>query len=328
VESKRILRLCERMLMQCEGEQNDMLLLLCAQVFFEGIYNESVVQYLEQYFYGTTEQMYRIWQCATELELATEQLEERLLGQILFAGSYVPEAYQVFLSYRRKRGNPKLIRAYLSQAAYRCFLLGCELPEPLMEQMTEEAEEGSEICRLAVLKEYAGMESLTEEQVRFAESGMRMFAEKGMVFPFFSEFEEKAELPPCMADKLYVEYQTNPKNKVVISYMYDNQEEAQFVKEEMRHVGYGIFVKEFILFYEEVLQYYITEERDGEEQITESFYRTLEAIKMHDETTKYGQINLILTAQDMKDEKTTMDMLENYYRMEYTVNRLFEPIKE
>lgn len=328
VESKRILRLCERMLLQCEGEQNDMLLLLCAQVFFEGIYNESVVQYLAQYFYGTTEQMYRIWQCATELELATEQLEERLLGQILFAGSYVPEAYQVFLSYRRKRGNPKLVRAYLSQAAYRCFLLGCELPEPLMEQMVEEAEEGSEICRLAVLKEYARMEALTEEQVRFAESGMRMFAEKGMVFPFFSEFEEKAELPPCMADKLYVEYQTNPKNKVVISYMYDNQEEAQFVKEEMRHVGYGIFVKEFILFYEEVLQYYITEERDGEEQITESFYRTLEAIKMHDETTKYGQINLILTAQDMKDEKTTMDMLENYYRMEYTANRLFEPIKE
>ena len=81
-------------------------------------------------------------------------------------------------------------------------------------------------------------------------------------------------------------------------------------------------------FYEEVLQYYITEERDGESQITESFYRKLDEVKMHDTTTKYGQINLILAAQDMKDEKTTMEMLENYYRMEYTVNRLFAPIKE
>ena len=64
VESKRILRLCERMLLQCEGEQNDMLLLLCAHVFFEGLCNEGVVQYLAQYFNGTTEQMYRIWQSA------------------------------------------------------------------------------------------------------------------------------------------------------------------------------------------------------------------------------------------------------------------------
>jgi hypothetical protein len=272
--------------------------------------------------------MYRVWQCAMGLELQTERLEERLLGQILFAGSYVPEAYQVFLSYRKKKGNPKLVRAYLSQSAYRCFLLGCELPEELAEQMRREAEDANEICCLAVLKSYAELEILTADQIRFVEQTMRMFAEKGMIFSFFTEFEGKAELPPCMADKLYVEYHTNPENRVTISYLYDNAGEGRFVKEEMRHIGYGIFVKEFILFYQEVLQYYITEEQEGEARITESFYRKLDAVKTHDEATKYGQINLILTAQDMKDEKTTIDMLENYYRMEYTINRLFEPMKE
>lgn len=328
VSSKRLLRLCDRMLLQCDGEQNDMLLLLCRQVFFDGKDNESVVQYLVQYFYGTTGEMYQIWQRAMELELQTELLEERLLGQILFAGSYVPEVHRVFLSYRKKKGNPKLVRAYLSQAAYRCFLLGCELPEELLEQIRGEAEEDNDICRLAVLKNYAEKESLTDAQVQYAEYSMRLFAEKGMIFPFFSEFEGKAQLPPSMADKLYVEYRTNPKHRVLISYLYDSDEEEHFVKEEMRHIGYGVFVKEFILFYEEVLQYYITEEQDGESQITESFYREIDAVKVHDETTKYGQINLILTAQDLKDEKTTMDMLENYYRMEYTINRLFAPIKE
>ena len=326
VDSKRLLRLCERLLLQCDGEQNDMLLLLCRQVFFEGCYHESVVQYLVQFFNGTTDEMYQVWQRAREFELQTDLLEERLLGQILFAGSYVPEAHQVFLSYRRKKGNLKLVRAYLSQAAHRCFLLECALPEELLEQMREEAEEENDICRLAVLKHYAEEESLSEAQIRYAEYSMRLFAEKGMIFPFFSGFEGKAMLPPCMADKLYVEYRTNPKHRVMISYLYD--EGAEFRKDEMRHVGYGVFVKEFILFYEEVLQYYITEEADGEARITESFYREVDAVRMHDETTKYGQINLILTAQDLKDEKTTMDMLENYYRMEYTVNRLFAPIKE
>jgi len=328
VEAKSLLRLCERMLLQCDGEQNDMLLLLCRQVFFEGRPDEKVVQYLEQYFYGTTEEMYQIWKRAVELELKTDVLEERLLGQILFAGSYVPEAYQVFLSYRRKKANPKLVRAYLSQTAYRCFLLGCELPEELTEQMRQEAEEDNEICTLALLKTYAEKEVLTDEEAGFAEVGMRRLAEKGMIFSFFSEYEGKVPLPPSMADKLYVEYHTHPESRVTISYLFDNEEDARFVKEEMRHIGYGVFVKEFILFYEETLQYYIAEERNGESQITESFYRRLDAVKVHDETTKYGQINLILTAQDMKDEKTTIDMLESYYRMEYTINRLFEPIKE
>lgn len=328
VDAKRLMRLCERMLLQCDGEQNDMLLLLCRKVFFDGKPDEKVVQYLEQFFCGTTEEMYQVWKYATESELKTELLEERLLGQILFAGSYVPEAYQVFLSYRRKKANPKLVRAYLSQAAYRCFLLDCELQEELAEQMKEEAEEGNEICTLALLKIYAEKAELTAEETGFAENGMRRFAEKGMIFSFFSDFEGRVPLPPSMDDKLYVEYHTHPESRVMISYLFDNEGEARFIKEEMRHIGYGVFVKEFILFYEETLQYYITEERNGEEQITESFYRRLDAVKVHDETTKYGQINLILTAQDMKDEKTTIEMLENYYRMEYTINRLFEPIKE
>ena len=192
VSSKRILRLCERMLLQCDGEQNDMLLLLCRQVFFEGKYDESIVQYLERYFCGTTEEMYRVWQCAAEMELPAGLLEERLLAQILFAGSYVPEVHQVFLSYRKKKGNPMLVRAYLSQAAYRCFLHGCEVPAEVLEQMREEAEEENEICRLAVLKSYAELEVLTE---------VRTGAELKSAFPltlsrFMSEFSEEREISP------------------------------------------------------------------------------------------------------------------------------------
>ncbi|MDD6035276.1 MAG: DUF5717 family protein [Lachnospiraceae bacterium] len=328
VSSKRILRLCERMLLQCAGEQNDMLLLLCRHVFFDGKYSENVVQYLVQYFCGTTEEMYRVWETAAEFGLPAELLEERLLGQILFTESYAPDMYRVFLSYMKKKGNKKLVKAYLSHEAYRYFLRDSELPDELVELIRHEAEENNTICCLAVLKKYAGSSTLSEEQIRYAEYSMYMLTEKGMVFPFFTEFKGRVPLPPCMADKTYVEYRTNPKYNVTISYLFDNDKEERFICEEMRHVGYGIFVKEFIMFYEEVLQYYITEEEKGEKRITESFYRKVDMVSIHDETTKYGQINLILTAQDMKDDKTTMDMLENYYRMEYAVNRLFAPIKE
>lgn len=328
VAAKRILRLCSHMLLQCGEEQNDMLLVLCRCVFFSGICNEAVVQYLVRHFYGTTEEMYQLWQAAAGYELQTAVLEERLLGQILFTENYIPEMHRVFLSYVGQRYNQKLVQAYVSCMAYRYFLRDCEIPEEVFEWVCRAAEEENAICCLAVLKNDTRLPSLTEEQVKYAEHSMLRLAEQGKVFPFFEELEGKVPLPPCMSDKIYVEYHTNPNRKVRISYLYDNDGEDAFRKEEMRHIGYGVFVKEFILFYGEVLQYYITEEQENGQVITESFYRKIDAARVHDETTKYGQINLILTAQDMQDDKTTIEMLESYFRMEYTIHHLFAPRKE
>lgn len=328
ISIKRILRLCGHMMLQCGNEQNDMLLDLCRHVFFEGRYDEDVVQYLISFFNGTTREMYRVWQAAEELQLPAESLEERLLAQILFAESYVPEGQRVFSSYSKKRGNPLLLKAYISNAAYRFFMRDCSLSEEVFDFVLEEAKEENTICCLAVLKAYSEAEKLTEEQKEFAERRMRSFAERGEIYPFFTKFSGKVPLPACMEDKVYVEYHTAPDRQVKISYLYDGGTGEQFCCEEMQHVGYGVFCKEFILFYGEVLQYYIAEEREEGRVITESFFRKIDEDKVHDETTKYGQINLILTAQDMKDEKTMMEMLENYFRMEYTINCLFAPIKE
>ena len=38
----------------------------------------------------------------------------------------------------------------------------------------------------------------------------------------------------------------------------------------MKEVYFGVYVKEFVLFYGEKLQYYITEEQENQEQLTES----------------------------------------------------------
>lgn len=329
ITPKRLLKLCDRMLLQCgEEEPNDMLLPLCMEVFRKDQYNERIVRYLASYYNGTTQDMFHIWQACEENEISAEVLEERLLGQHLFTETFLSDGQGVFFSYLKKKANPKLIRAYLSFYAYRYFVRGMELSPKLYSLLLREAEENNTICRLAMLKTYAEKDVLTGEELAFVRKSLEMLSRQDMCFPFFKAFEGKAELPPGMADKQYVEYHTRPDRKVKISYLYDNEENTDFVCEEMRHIGYGFFVKDFILFYEEELQYYITEEKENGRAITESFFRRADSDMPNDETTKYGQINLILTAMDLQDEKTTIDMLENYYRMEYTVNRLFSPIKE
>lgn len=328
VSPKRLLKLCEKLLLECQSEQNDMLLRLSIEAFRNDQYNENIIHYLVQFYNGTTEEMYRIWEASNEYAIDTEELEERLLGQLLFAEGYLPQSHKLFFSYCSKKSNLKLIRAYLSYFAYRYFVKESELLPELHEYLLREAEENNQICRLAMLKYYSGCESLDEAQMQFVNKSLAMFAEQNKLFPFFTKFTGRATIPPCMEDKQYVEYRTNPDRRVKISYLYDEGENADFIKEDMNHVGYGIFVKEFILFYEEILQYYITEENDDGQEITESFFCQIDSDKVNDETTKYGQINLILTALDLQDDKTTIDMLENYYRMEYTVNKLFSPIKE
>lgn len=327
ISPKRILRLCERMLLQCGGEANDMLLILCHRVFLNRQHNSNIVEYLIAYFNGTTEEMYRIWNAAKEYSLDTTPLEERLLGQILFTGNFLPDAHAVFLSYRAHKGNPRLLKAYVSYAAYRYFVKESSLADNLLEALREFAYTDNPICRLALLKYLSEQETIDGEEKEFAERCMGQMTEDGILFPFFKNFEGKAQVPPCMEAKLYVEYRTAPDRQVRITYLYDNGEEDTFKTDEMKHMGYGIYVKEFILFYGEVLQYYISENQEGGCNITESFYRDVEP-GINDETTKYGQINLILTALDLQDEKTSIDMLENYYRMEFMVNRLFTPIKE
>lgn len=70
----------------------------------------------------------------------------------------------------------------------------------------------------------------------------------------------------------------------------------------------GIHVKEFILFYNENIQYYITEEEEhGQIAVTESVNVQLDHNMKLEEDTRYNQLNFMLTALDVQDDKTLME---------------------
>ena len=63
--------------------------------------------------------MFLIWKEAKEYDIETVDLEERLLGQILFAESYVQDAMSVFLAFYENGRNRTLIKAFVSYYAYK-----------------------------------------------------------------------------------------------------------------------------------------------------------------------------------------------------------------
>lgn len=327
MQVKRLSKLCVRGIYSGREEKDRATLLTTGMFAFRyGRVEDRLLQYLVDRYNGTTEEMYDLWKAAKERDLETTSLEERLLAQMLFAESYIEDSFSVFVSYYGSGINRKLVRAYLSYCAYKYFVKGRMTNPELFEMLKKESFlESSQICILALLKHYAEQEELTSAEREFVSFHIQKFVQKKLIFGFYKEFEGKIVLPARMQDKYYVEYCTNPKSRLVLHYSC-GLDETEFQEEEMEDAGYGIFEKELILFYGESLQYFITEETEHGIEVVESKIVNQTETTMVTGTTKYGKINEILMTQDMQEEKTLLELLEQYCKEEYAVKRHFSPV--
>ena len=91
----------------------------------------------------------------------------------------------------------------------------------------------------------------------------------------------------------------------------------------MERVFGGIYVKEFVLFFGESLQYYITEEYGNKEQLTES--GTIQKNDAMEESTvsRFSMVNDIAVATTLKDYSTAKELLKEYAEREYIAKELF-----
>ncbi|MCR5154220.1 MAG: hypothetical protein K6B75_05160, partial [Lachnospiraceae bacterium] len=274
---------------------------------------------------GTTKNMYELWASAKSGGIDALVLEERLLGQILFAESYVEDSFSVFKNYYKRGSNRKLIKAYLSYYSYKYFVKDRMTPREFFEILkTDPFVESNNICVLALLKHYSTKIELTDLEKSFCEYYIQKFEQKKMVFSFYRNFTGKLSIPLSMSDKYYVEYRANPDNKVTLHYCLND--EGIFTHELMSDNGYGVFEKELILFYGDTLQYYISEESSNGLDITESELVHFEDADKGIAGTKYSKINEILMTEDMKDEKTLLSLLEQYFKEEFVIKRHFSPV--
>lgn len=329
VELRRLYKLCSRLISNADGvlEKIDILVDITYYVFVHGKYDTFTLEYLNKYYYGTTGDMFEIWKCCKEKDIDTSDLEERLLGQMLFAESYMSDAKSVFMSYYRSGANHKLIRAYLSFYAYK-FLMKGRSPNPeIFEVIRQELSyEDNEIALQALLKFYSLQDQLTDSEVNFIDYNLSVFEQKGILLPFYQDFRKHMRIPQAMYDKYYVEYRTDPNRKVMIHYFIEGKYVQDYVQEEMINAYYGIYVKDFILFANETLQYYISEIIDGKEVITESKTVIIGSEVTQKEDNNYHRLNQIIEAQERKDEVATIQLLEEYASMDHSVSVLFQPM--
>ena len=111
----------------------------------------------------------------------------------------------------------------------------------------------------------------------------------------------------------------------MIHYVKSGEEDQKqgYQKEEMKEVYFGVYVKEFVLFYGEQIQYYITEEQENQEQLTESGILQKEESKEGSMESRYQMINEMSIAQNLGDYGSARQMLEEYWKTEFVVDKVF-----
>ena len=117
---------------------------------------------------------------------------------------------------------------------------------------------------------------------------------------------------------------------VTISYVISDDVEnirfnGKYHVKDMRNVYGNIFTAEFVLFYGQGIQYFITEESEDGVMTTE--IQKLEGCISHSEipADRYEAINDMSACMQLKDSETLEQLIESYGIKDIIISQIFKP---
>lgn len=329
VDAKVLAKLCSRLLDEEQTEEDPVMTGILFYVMKKGKYDENILKYLIRYFNGSIKDMRDLWKAAQDFGVDTYALCERMLVQMLYTGAHVGEKMEIFRTYSRGIGNERLMAAFLSQCCYDYAIEG-HITEPYIFrsvlQLNQEEVKLHPVCRIACLQYYAEEKQEQDEMARSACcSFLKSLLEDQIVLPVYKEYQGYIPQMDEYQDKTIVEYRTKPGCRAVIHYVIQSEEntENEYCKEEMKDMFAGICVKEFILFFGERLQFYITEESEGNEQLTKSGTINKSDIAQESFESRFTTLNDIMIGKTLHDYDTVDGLLGEYYKQDFLVDKIF-----
>ncbi|MCR4896127.1 MAG: DUF5717 family protein [Lachnospiraceae bacterium] len=308
------------------------------------------ILYLMEHYQGLSKELRDIWRTAGNMNLPRAALEGRLLTQLLFTGAFVGEQDEIFRSYAENDGDERVVLAYLLQSTRDYFVNDRVVSNFLFEQLEKRFLEGAElpeVSALALLKYYTENPSvLTDESRKLALHLLDREMNHRVHMGYFKTFLDDGLFPPGkmrdrlelildeLSDKMVVEYHARPGCAARIHYVIagNGREDYEYEEEYMQEVCDGVCFKEFVIFFGESLQYYITEEYraklpDGsvteESELTQSGDLQRSDITGEVREGRFDAINDMLISLTLQDYGTFDQMLGEYRRKEYLNGELF-----
>lgn len=327
---KRLMKLASKVMEMTVGEYRAELVRMCYISFAKGKYDENVLGYLVRYYNGSLSDMISVWKASSGIGIDTYELDERIIVQMMFTHTRTDEVYDIFEVYYSKGPNERVVEAYLAYHSYLYFVREMTVSSQIfdiIEVILEGEKTLAPVCKLALIRYYSDLEELTEFRKDLAQDILQEMVRKGYVFPFYTKLGTKVRLPFDVVDKTMVEYRTDPSHRVVIHYVYeDGEHRKSYVSEDMKNVYEGVFVKSFVVFYGESVQYYISEEDGSGEITTESRNVVNHSVEPDKSEGRYEELNDIIASRDAHDSETYRKLVHTYAVTESVAGQLFKPL--
>ena len=326
IDAKTIMRLCSRLIVLEIASPSDTLTALVFMAFQAGKYDEHLLKYLVSYYRGTVKAMRDIYKAAKAFCVDTYEICERILIQIMYTGAYISEKTEIFKDYIAGGAKTDVEMAFLSQGCFDYFVSEKVTDDFIMEQLQRVIERQEEIplvCKLAYTAYYAENKRKIDERIsRCLVLFLKELLSREMYFPYFKEYADHIAFMRQFADKTMVQYKAGEGSRAIIHYLVE-KDDGEYATEEMKDMFGGICVKQFILFFGEKMQYYITETDEGREHLTQSGTLSRSDTDREQRESKYNLINDIATCRTLSDEDTMGTLLYEYFEKEFMVKKLF-----
>lgn len=295
-------------------------------------YNETVLTYLVRFYKGLAKNLRNIWRAASGFYVDTYSVCEALILQTLITGAYIGEEAKILKQYVDGGAKTDVELRYLTYFAHEYFVRERVVDEYMFTEMARVYENEGElpiVCMLAFLKYYATDAATQMNNPDIREHICRyihvLYSGNGIMMPFMKEFASISIEAAEIAKLTLVEYHGEEGSHVMLNYNVTMETDRRqgYIREEMTHVYGGVFVKSFLLFFGEALQYYITENYGDMEQLTESGTISRSDAQLENDADRYAMVNDIAIAATLKDCDTALELLEEYKYKEYLVENLF-----
>lgn len=319
--------LCENAL-KVQHVDDDFMVQLAISAFKTGKYSDLVLKYLCENYTGPTDELINLWHAADKFSISSMKLDERILEQGIYTQIEPEKISDIFLEYYKRAGNDKLILAYISLVAHGYLHSGmCKVD--FIFDIIEKRFIGNRIlndaCQLALLKHFAKKTDITQAELEIEDTLLKYYIYNNMYFDFFARLDYRLLKKYFIYDKAFLQYESTPGAHVVLHYSRDEDGE-EFNSEDMVEMYDGIYVKAFVIFFGELIRYYITEEHDNSIEVKESNRLTCNNIPGDNDHSRYNLINEMIISDTLSDETTLKSNIDEYKRLDAATKQLFKLI--
>ena len=319
--------LCENAL-KVQHVDDDFMVQLAISAFKTGKYSDLVLKYLCENYTGPTDELINLWHAADKFSISSMKLDERILEQGIYTQIEPEKISDIFMEYYKRAGNEKLILAYISLVAHGYLHSGgckADFIFDIIEKRFIGNRTLNDACQLAILKHFAEKTDITQAELEIEDTLLKYYIYNNMYFDFFARLDYRLLEKYFLYDKAFLQYESTPGTHVVLHYSRDEDGE-EFNSEDMVEMYDGIYVKTFVIFFGELIRYYITEEHDNSIEVKESNRLTCSNISGDNDHSRYNLINEMIISDTLSDETTLKSNIDEYKRLDAATKQLFKLI--